>query len=203
MKRVICLLTILLLIPTPISAVVFETASYIDSGVQVDVSIEASTPWSAPFTEDVNVTIGVTPMSEGVTQTNITSVSLVLYRVEADASGFFLIAADEATSSPLVQGGSTANYTHKFTLSGTAGGLECYFSLLVRGSFGNASTREIYQALSPEDFVGPFVVSTGISSPVALVGLLVIGLSTVVFIAGIYGVKRSRTRRRRKSLMEE
>ncbi|MHA2424233.1 MAG: hypothetical protein ACXAEF_05565 [Candidatus Thorarchaeota archaeon] len=204
MKRnIICLLTILLLIPTPTSALVYDSVSYTSSDVQVDVVIEAGTQWSSPFTENVNVTIGVVPMFTGITETNITSVTLVLYRVEVDASGYFLIAAEEETGTPLVEGGAYANYSNEFSLTGNAGGLQCYFSLLVRGTFGNATSLQSYQALSQEDLVGPFAITTGIGSPVAWVGLIVIGVSSLVFIAGVYGVKRSRTRRRRKSLMDD
>ncbi|MHA1909157.1 MAG: hypothetical protein ACW98Y_17815, partial [Candidatus Thorarchaeota archaeon] len=203
MRRIICLLAILLLIPTPTSAVAFDSVSYVSSDVRVDVQMEANTPWSSPFTESVNVTIGVTPLLSGITQTNITSVSLVLHRVEVDDTGYFLISLEEDTGTPLVEGESYANYTNEFSLTGAAGGLECYFSLLVRGVFSNATFQKNFQALGEENLVGPFVISTGISSPVAWVGLIVIAVSSVVFVAGVYGVKASRTRKRRRTLMDD
>ncbi len=203
MKRVICLLAILLLVPIPTSAVVFDSVSYVSSEVQVDVEIQATTPWSSPFTESVNVSIGVVPQINGVTQTNITSVSIILYRVEVDDTGYILITAEEEMGTPLVEGESYANYTNEFILSGASGGLNCFFSILVRGTYSNVTTRQTFQALSQEDLVGPFAIATGISSPVFYVGLIVIAVSTIVIAAGVYGVKKSRTRIKRRSLMDD
>ena len=189
--------------PAPTSAVVFDSVSFVSSGVQVDVQIEANTPWRSPFTESVNVSIGVTPQISGVVQTNITGVSIILHRLEVDETGYLLITAEEEMDSPLVEGGTSANYTNEFILSGASGGLECYFSILIRGVYSNVTTRQSFQALSQENLIGPFAIATDISSPVAWVGLIVIAVSSIIFAAGVYGVKKSRTHRRRRSLMDD
>lgn len=203
MKRIICLLCLLLLLPIPSNAVVFENASFVSAGVEVFVDIEASTPWSAPFSQHVNLTLSVVPQMQSVSEVNITSISLIVNREEADGSGYSLIAADTDSGTPLATGNEYANYSKQLTLSSSTGGLNCYFAILVSGIYSNVTNQEYFQALSPENLVGPFAISISIISPQSWVGLIVIAISTVVFAAGIYGVKKSRTRAKRHSLLDE
>ncbi|MDF1541293.1 MAG: hypothetical protein P1Q69_20515 [Candidatus Thorarchaeota archaeon] len=203
MKRVMGILVLLLLLPIPASAVVYETVSFETDGVIVFVDVEANTPWASPFTENVNLSISVVPQIENSVQINITSVSLILYSMDADQTGYNLIAAEVKSGAPLASGVDQANYTHEFAMTGTSGGLDCFFAILVNGAYSNVTARHVFQALSAENLVGPFAIATGIASPQAWVGLIVIGISTIVMIAGVYGVKMSRTRSRRKTLLDE
>ena len=203
MKRIMGILVLLLFLPIPTSAVIYETASYENDGVMVYVDVQANTPWTSPFVEKANLTISVVPQIDNSAQINITSVSLIVNRMEVDESGYSLVSAEVITDSPLATGVDHANYTHEFTMSGTSGGLDCYFAILVTGVYSNITDQHFFQALSPENLVGPFIIYVGIASPIAYVGLIVIGLAGIIFIAGVYGVKKSRKRTRRKSLLDE
>ncbi len=202
MKRPIVALVLMLLLPSPVLAVAYEPATFSDDGVVVTVNIEAGTPWSAPFTESVNISIGVAPTIAGLQQVNITSLYLIVNLEDADGSDYRIIAAEQVTNSPLATGTSFANYSAELLLSGTTNGLNCYFAIEVSGNYRNATFEDFYQALSPENFVGPFVISASIESPIVWVGLIVLGISTVVCIGGVFGVKKSRKRSRRRSLSD-
>ncbi len=198
-------LLLIILLFTPMM-VPFETAApvvvYTSDNVEVSVDLIAAIPWTAPFEEEVNLTIGVFPLVNNVIHVNITSVNIIVYREEADQSGYRLITAKDHQGTPLAEGTTFANYTDTFLLSGTDYGTDCYFALLVEGYYYNATHLEFYQALSDENLIGPFVIGSSIHTPVAYVGLIVLAIAGVVFIAGVYGIKKSRSRSTRKSLMD-
>lgn len=200
MKRLVIVPLIILLLPMPILATTYEPTTYTNDGIAVTVSLQADTPWSAPFNEVVNVTIGVAPLAESVQEVNITSISVIVNSKEADGSDYLIIAAEENTGTPLATGTSYANYSIEMTLAGVSHGLECYFALMVTGNYKNATYQEFFQSLSPDALIGPFVVSASIQSPIVWVGLIVLAVAGLVFVAGIYGVKKSRKRSRRRRL---
>ncbi len=202
MKRVSVVFLILLVMPVPMSSIRYEPVSYSDDGVRVFVTVEANTPWTAPFNEKVNVTISVEPLIDQMTQVNITRIDVILNKVEADQSDYILMAADEVSGTPITTGVTFANFTSEFNFASTDSGTECYFAVMVSGAYRNATHIAFFQALSPENLVGPFVVTPSIESPIVWVGLIVMAIAGVIFAAGIYGVKKSRKRSTRKRLSD-
>ncbi len=200
MKKLVVLLLTLLLLPTPVMGVSYSPVSFTSDGVEVIVSIQADTPWSAPFSESVNLSIGVTPLIDNTLGVNITSISLIVNSEEADGTGYTVIDADDESGTPLTMGVSYANYSTQLGLSGTGHGLVCYFAVVVTGSYRNGTHQEFFQALSPDNLVGPFVISASLESPIVWVGLIVLAIFGVIFIAGMYGVKKSRKRSSRRRL---
>ena len=150
MKQIIPLILLVLLLPVPTAAFAYNPVSYSSEGVTVTVNLNANEAWSAPFTETVNVSIGVTPEASSVLSVNITSVSVIINRKEADQTGYLLMDLDDKTGSPLASGVSFANYSNQFTLRGTESGTECYFAIMVSGSYSNGTHSEYFQALSPD-----------------------------------------------------
>lgn len=202
MKRALAVLIMLLVMPAPSAAYQYEPVSYEDGGVSVTVSIQATTSWIAPFTETVNVSVLAVPLAEGVVGVNITALSLIVNSEQADQSGFILIAAAEKTGSPLATGETAANYSTSMSVNSDKNGQTCFFAVLVAGAYSNVTTQEYFQAASPDNLVGPFTISASVASPIVWVGLIVVSIFMVVFVAGMYGVKKSRKRSRRHRLEE-
>jgi hypothetical protein len=202
-KRACVLLCLVLLFPVPVQAVVYEPASYLNDGVVVNVSLQAATPWTAPFVEAVEMNVSVVPAAMNLIHVNITRVSIIVNRADPDELEYSLIAAEEKSGSPLSSGVAYANYTGSFEINGQLNGLECYFAIIVSGSYFNTTGAYYFQAMSPENLVGPFTIGSSLATPTNLVGLAVIGISSLICVAGVFGVKRSRTRVRRKSLLDE
>ncbi|MFW9920694.1 MAG: hypothetical protein ACFFED_13905 [Candidatus Thorarchaeota archaeon] len=200
MKRSFVALLLVLLLPTPVLGVTFDPTTYVDDGVAVTVYIQANTPWSAPFNEIVNVSVGVAPLAAAILEVNITSIELIVASEEADGSDFLIIDSADRSGTPLATGTSYANYSTSLQLSGTSHGLDCYFAIMVSGNYGNGTYQDFFQALSPDTLAGPFIISASIQSPIVWVGLIILGVSGVIFVAGIYGVKKSRKRSRRRHL---
>ena len=194
---------LLLVIATPVAGVSYDRVSFIDGDTEFFVGITANTPWRSPFSDTVNVSVDVVPNIDNVLSVNITRVTLIVHRAEADASGYVLIALEKDDSANIVSTNPYANYTNSFSVSSSATGMDCYFKLVVEGSYGNGTHLFNFQSESPDDLVGPFTISASIETPTVWVGLLVFGVSGLVFIAGMYGVKKSRSRVRRKSLLDD
>ncbi len=193
----------LLVFPMTVSAVTYAPSTFADDGVQVDVEIESPERWNAPFEEDVNVTLGITPQASVYVNISVTQVVVALQEQEADGS-YTLLAADSYSPPSPVTGIDHVNLTHEFVLTGSGNGLECYFSLTVVGYYYNETGITPFSASSPNDLVGPLTVIPGISSPQSLVGIVVIAAFVVVFVLGAYGVKKSRsTYRGRDSLTDQ
>ena len=202
-RGVLGIFLVILFIVTPVGAVSYEQVSFVDDNVEVFVKISADTPWSSPFSEIVNISIDVVPQDLNVLQVNISRVSLIVNRAEADQSGFVLITLEYETNVNIVSANEYANYTNTFTVSAASTGMDCYFTILVEGSYYNGTHQTFFQSLAPDDLVGPFLISSSIATPTVWVGLLVLAVAGFIFIGGIFGVKKSRSRVRRKSLMDE
>jgi hypothetical protein len=202
MNRALAVLIMLLVMPAPSAAYQYEPVSYVNSGVSITVSIRAKTSWTAPFAEAVNVSVIATPLVDGVVGVNITSVSIIVNSEQADQSSFILIAAAEETGSPLATGDTSANYSTSMQIVGDKNGQTCFFAVLVAGAYSNVTVQEYFQSASPDNLVGPFTILASVASPIVWVGLIVVSIFMVVFVAGMYGVKKSRKRTRRHHLEE-
>lgn len=202
--RVAGLVLVSLLILTPsVSAVTYGPVSFVDDGIQVDVRILASTPWQSPFTEPVNVTLGIVPQADDVTQVSVSRVIVSVHRTESDNS-FTLIAAHSTDYENESFAGPVANITVDTYLSGSLSGGVCHFAVYVSGTFWNGTGTVNYEAASKENFIGPFSIAPSVSSPQSLVGIALMGLSALILTAGIWGVKKSRAERRKyRPLLEE
>ncbi len=196
------LVSLLMLVPF-VSAAAYGPASFADGGIQVDVRILASTPWQSPFTEPVNVSLGIIPQTDGVSEVNVSQVIISVHRVESDST-FTLVAADATDFENASFTGAFANITVDTSLSGSLSGVECYFAVYVSGTFWNGTDVVNYEAASEEDFIGPFSITPSTQSAQFLVGIALMGLSALIMTAGIWGVKKSRSERRRhRPLLEE
>ena len=58
-------LILVLLLPL-VCGVEYETVEYIDGCIGVSVQISADTPWVAPFSESVSISVNVTPLASAV-----------------------------------------------------------------------------------------------------------------------------------------
>ncbi len=193
----------LLVFPVTLLAIVFDPSTFADDGVQVDVEIESPERWNAPFEEEVNVALGITPQVSVYVNISVTQVVVALQKREADGS-YTLLAADSYSPPSPITGIAHVNLTNDFVLSGSGNGLECYFSVTVVGYYYNETGITPFSASSPDDLIGPLTVIPGISSPQSWVGIIVITAFVVVFVLGAYGVKKSRSpSRRRDSLTEQ
>lgn len=202
-RGVLGIFIIVLFVFTQVGAVSYERVSYVNDNVEVFVEITANTPWSSPYSETVNVSIDVVPNIENVLGVNITSMTLIVHRAEPDGSSYILINIEKDDSANIVSPNPYANYTNSFTVSERSTGTECYFKLVVEGRYGNGTHFFDFQSMSPDDLVGPFAISPSITTPTVWVGLLVLGVAGIIFIAGIKGIKKSRSRVRRKSLLDD
>ena len=189
----------LLLMP----ATQFQPVTYSDEGVTVTVSIEADTPWVTPFNETVNLSIGVAPIQENITQVNITRVSLFVHTSEVDSTDLVLAAIRDYEASPITTGASSAEMTHAFRMKGSQSGKESYFSLAVQGAYRNETGAYSFHALSSETLVGPFEIARGIQSVQSIVGIAVAAASTILIAVAIVLFRRSQKPKRRKTLLEE
>lgn len=189
----------LLLMP----ATQFDPVTYSDDGVSVTVSIEADTPWVTPFNETVNVSIGVTPLQENITEVNITRVALFVHTSEVDSTDLVLAAIRDYEASPIAAGSSSAEMSRIFRLTGSQSGKESYFSLAVHGAYRNESGVFSFHAFSSETLVGPFEIGRGIQSIQSIVGIAVAAASTILIAVAIVLFRRSQKPRRKKTLLEE
>ncbi|MHA1930181.1 MAG: hypothetical protein ACTSV2_16540 [Candidatus Thorarchaeota archaeon] len=204
MKRGVFVIGLLLLvIATPVSGVTYDRVSYISGDTEIFVEITANTPWRSPFSETVNVSVDVVPTIENVLGVNITRVTLIVLRAEADSSGYNLITLETDNQAHIVSNNPYANYTNSFSVSESKTGTDCYLALVVEGNYENGTHNFNYQAQSPDNLVGPFEISASMATPTVWVGLLAFGIASLVFIAGMYGIKKSKSRVRRKSLLDE
>ena len=194
---------LLMVIATPVAGETYERVSYISGDNEIFVEITADTPWTSPFSETVNVSIDVVPTIENVIGVNLTRVTLIVHRAEADGSGYALISLEKDDPVNIVSNNPYANYTHIFSVSESSTGVDCYFALLVEGSYGNGTHHFNFQSSSPDNLVGPFEITASMSTPTVWVGLLAFGIASLVFMAGMYGIKKSKSRVRRKSLLDE
>jgi hypothetical protein len=189
---------------TPVSAVSFERVSFAHDGVEVFVEISADVPWSSPFTANkANLTLSVVPQTSNVSHINITEVSLIVNKYYSSDDTYQLISAESNFGSPLVTGTEYANYSTTFEITGNSAGAESYFALLVVGNFRNGSSVIYFQAVSQENLIGPFAILSSIQSPLVYVGIFLFGFFTLVIVAGLYGVKKSRSPVRRRRLLDD
>jgi FlaG/FlaF family flagellin (archaellin) len=195
-------LILVLLLPS-VSGVEYEAVEYIDGSMRVSVQISADTPWVAPFSESVSISVNVTPPGSAVQEVNVSRISLIVNRLEADQSGYVLVSAENVQGSPLATGLENTTYKTNLTLSGDKYGDNCYFALLVAGSYRNGTELHYFEAVSPDDLIGPFSISASIVTPQVWVGIVVLLGAFAFFACGAYGVKKSRSEKKRSKLLEE
>ncbi|MHA1902347.1 MAG: hypothetical protein ACXADL_02860 [Candidatus Thorarchaeota archaeon] len=202
-KSLLAILVVFVLI-TPVSAVSFERTSFIHDGVEVFVEISADVPWSSPFTaNEANLTLSVVPQTSNVSHVNISEVSLIVNKYDSSDDTYQLISAESNFGSPLVTGNAFVNYSTTFEVTGNSAGAESYFALLVVGNYRNGSSVTYFQAVSQEGLIGPFAIRSSLQSPIVYVGILLFVFFTFVIIAGLYGVKKSRSPVRRRRLLDD
>jgi len=192
MKRAIVVSTLFLLLVVPSTGIVFGPVSYYADSVKVTVQLTADTPWQSPFTEGVEISLGIAPLSDNITQVNITEVIVSVHSYDSGSGSFSLVCAGSREFSTPVMGVTTANVTTSFLLLGMGTGADCYFSLAVSGAYKNSTGVFSFQSRSSENLLGPFAISLGITSPLFIVGIVMMALFAVVLVLGLIGIKKSR-----------
>ncbi len=202
-KHVVAIALMLLLILPSASGVEYETKEFIDDSIRVSVQLAADTPWVAPFSETVSIAVNVSPMSSALQQVNVSRISIVVNRLETDQSGYVLVSAENVQGSPLKTGIESASYQTNITMIGDKFGESCYFALLIAGSYLNGTALHYFEAASPEDLIGPFSISASIATPQVWVGIIVLAGAFAFFACAAYGVKKSRSQKKKTKLLEE
>jgi hypothetical protein len=203
MKRAIVVSTLFLLLVVPSAGNAFGPVSYNADGVKVTVQLTADTPWQSPFTEGIEISLGVAPLSDNITQVNITEVIVSVHSYDSGSGSFSLVCAGSRGFPTPVMGVTTANVTTSFLLSGMDTGAKCYFSLAVSGGYKNSTGIFSFQSRSSENFLGPFAISVGITSPLFMVGIVMMGLFAMVLVLGMIGIRKSRGTAVRGRTLEE
>jgi hypothetical protein len=185
------------------SAYDYAPAHYVSNSVSVDVRISAAQSWQSPFTELIGLVLGIVPQAPAVTQVNISQVVLSVHRLEPDET-YILVAAASSDIGQGVFDAGVANISSQVTLSGSISGSNCYFAVLVVGSYWNGTHAAVFNSISSENLVGPFSITPSITSPQSLVGIALVGGFSLLLIAGAYGLRKARSRTRRwKPLLEQ
>jgi len=203
MKRVLALCLVLILLIIPVHAVDFGEASFTEDDVQVTVWITANTPWDSPFSEEVNISLQVAPLAENITTITITDVVLTVQRSDPDGLTYALVSVQIEEFSPAMSGTEYAAASASMILDGSLTGTDCYFAVVVEGTYSNSTVEVPFQASSPENLVGPFAIAAGLASPQLIVGLVIIAAATLCIIAGSYATKCPRRGASRRKLLEE
>ena len=202
-KSAVSVALILVLLLPLASGVEYEAVEYTDGSMRVSLQISADTPWVAPFSESVSISVNVTPLASAVQEVNVSRISLIVNRLEADQSGYVLVSAENVQGSPLATGLENVSYQRNLTLSGAKYGDNCYFALLVAGSYQNGTELHYFEAASSDDLIGPFSISASIVTPQVWVGIIVLIGAFAFFACGAYGVKKARSEKKKPKLLEE
>ena len=201
MKRLLPLLIALLLVAHPVSAVTFGSASYTQDDVRVSAVVQADFPWESPFTQTINLSLAVELQLENITGVSITEVLVSIHAQEPSGNYLLLSSKNHVFLEPVTDEiNATTNLS--LELSGTGTGDVCYFGISVEGSYSNSTGTYAYSTLSPENLVGPFVITLSIASPQFLVGLGFIIFFLVITGVGVTAVRRMRTSPGRRPLLQ-
>ncbi|MCK4279125.1 MAG: hypothetical protein KAW94_00970 [Candidatus Thorarchaeota archaeon] len=203
MKRVLALCFMLVLLIIPVHAVDFTEASFTEDDVQVTIWITADTPWYSPFSEKVNISLQVAPLAENITTITITEIVVTVQRSDPDGLTYALVSAQSEEFSPAMSGTEYAEASASMILDGSLAGTDCYFAVVVEGTYSNSTVEVSFRVFSPENLIGPFVIAAGLASPQLIVGLAIMAAATLSIIAGLYAMKRSERGSSRKKLLEE
>ncbi len=203
MKRVLALCLMLVLLIVPIHAVDFTEASFTEDDVQVTVWITANTPWYGPFSEEVNISLQVASLAENITTITITEIVLTVQRSDPGGSTYALVSVQSKAFSPAMSGTEYAAASASMILDGSLTGSDCYFAVVVEGTYSNSTVEVPFQVSSPENLVGPFAIAAGVASPQLVVGLVIIAAATLCIIAGFYATKCPGRGSSRRKLLEE
>jgi len=193
----------LILLIIPVHAVDFTEASFTEDNVQVTVWITANTPWHSPFSEEVNISLQVVPLAENITAIVITEIVLTVQKSDSDGLAYSLVSVQIEEFSPAISGTEYAAASVSMILDGSLTGTDCYFAVLVEGTYSNSTVEVPFQVSSPENFVGPFAIAAGLASPQLIVGLVIIAAATLSIIAGFHAMRRSGRGSSRRKLLEE
>ncbi len=78
------------------------------------------------------------------------------------------------------------------------------FAVEVAGTYSNGTDNFDSQAISPDDFIGPFSIMPSLASPVPQIGLVIVVVFVIVVMVGTIGVKKPKAPPvRRKTLLDE
>ncbi len=191
----------LLVLPT--SAITYAPATYSTTDVDVVVQITAPDLITSPFNVNIHANMSIEAAKADISQVNVTEVTLMMIKDIGDNT-FGLLTADSVEFPGGQVGSPGVNIIRNFTLAGTGTGTRCFFALSVKGTFTNSTGNFSFRADSPQDFIGPFNVPPGMSSPITQVGIAVIIISAICVGAGVYGVKKAKAPApRRKGLLDE
>jgi hypothetical protein len=193
----------LVLLIIPVHAVDFTESSFSEDDVQVTVWIAANTPWYSPFSEEVNISLQVVPLAENITAITITEIVLTVHRSDPDGLTYTLVSVQIEKFSPAMSGTEYAAASASMILDGSLTGIDCFFAVVVEGTYSNSTVEVPFQVFSPENLVGPFVIAAGLASPQLIVGLVIIAVATLGIIAGYYAMNRSGRGSSRRKLLEE
>lgn len=202
-KRIALMAVVLLLLLPVSSGMDYEAVEYTDDSINVSVQASASTPWVAPFSEQVELTVNVTPLTSAVQEVNLSRISLIVNKLEADESGYVLVSAENIQDSPLATGVNHVTYQANLTVGGDKYGDNCYFALLIAGSYYNSTELHYFEAASPDNLIGPFSISASLVTPQVWVGIIVLAGAFAFFACGAYGVKTSRSPKKNSKLLED
>jgi len=203
MKHVLALCLVVVLLIVPVHAIDFTEASFTEDDVQVTVWITANTPWYGPFSEEVNISLQVASLAENITTITITEIVLTVQRSDPGGSAYTLVSVQIEEFSPAISGTEYAAASASMILDGSLTGTDCYFAVVVKGTYSNSTVEVPFQVSSPENFIGPFVIAAGLASPQLVVGLVIIAAATLCIIAGAYATKCPGRGSSRRKLLEE
>ncbi len=202
MRRFIPVIILLLISAQPVAGITFESASYIQNDVRVTAVVQADVPWASPFRENVNLTVTVTPQYESIINVTISVISITLH-IEEPGEGYLLAASKTHSYVDPILGVTNATSSLTLEISGSGTGEGCFFGISVEGSFTNSTGTFSYSTESPENLVGPFVISLSVLSPQFLVGLGFIIFFIVITAIGVKVARRIRTTPERRSLLDD
>lgn len=204
MKRFSVIAVVLLMfMALHVPATDYEIASFTEDGVHVDVQITADTPWFSPIIGTVDLNLGVVPLAENVIAVNVTQVIVTVHRKDTSGVGYSLVGAESVEISPAAHGTAHANISETLFISVSQSGAECYFAVSLTGLYSNGTHVSMFSIISPEDIVGPFIISDGLFSPKVIVGIAISVVSVIVIVAGVRLARKNQGQRKRKRLLED
>ncbi len=203
LKRLGIVVMMILLLVYPVAAAEYGPVSYESSGVRVTVEMNGPDSWVSPYDETIHAEITVAPLQEDVTEINVTKITLMIYSLLGE-DNVELLAGDFVTFDPALTGTSSVNSSVDFHVTGSGTGASCYYAFSVVGTYSNSTDTISFNALSSSTFIGPFGILRSLTSPVSVVGVVVLVLSGICVAAGMYGVKKAKgPAPRRKTLLDE
>ena len=204
MSKTIVVLVIVAILLQPAAMTNFGEESYTSDGIVVHAWLSADVPLFSPYSKNVSVDLSISASNASVIEINVTNIILSVNKRDISSDSYSIITAVEKSFSPVRIGSPNLIINETLELTGLNVGQECYFALVVEGSYKTADNTTNFASTSPENFVGSFSIFSSLQSPLSQVGIVVIALFSLVIIGGLYLARRSHgIKRERPSLLQD